>query len=512
MSHAARRATFTISLGLAVLASAVAAQGPGWYTQGDFKPAVRLVFELVNDLDIPRVNTPVIIRRDQMPIRDLHELEVTVVDPALPPAPAPTPERLKLAGGHEIREESNGHALFQQMDDLDKDGVWDELFFVTTLAPKEKRRLELYLGMNQRGWNPHETHAGLGSYVRHLMPFWESKHIGWKLWFPTSVDVYGKRTPMLMANRLYMENLDGYAVGLIDKAMGSDIQSVDNSFGGGGIGLFESPEAPAKVSVPRFTPARDAAGVKINFNAGPIGDTRYVFDVVANGPMRSMVRVRTLNWNTGKGNYEVEQLYTAYAYQSYSTCRVTFTKFLPKGDAVRLAAGIRKKPREDRIYQKGGVVITAGPEAVADPDEGTITHDVAMIASALVVKDDYAPEYQFVPDLQGNHTFRFAPRADGVYEYLIAGAWSEGAVLNTYEQFEQYVLTTAREYGSPVGVRFVAREAGHRSFAATPQPSACGLRPPGTSFTPRRQPAARGIARSGIDVARAVEVPVGCRP
>ena len=66
--------------------------------------------------------------------------------------------------------------------------------------------------------------------------------------------------------------------------MGSDIQSVDNSFGGGGIGLFESPEAPATVSVPRFTPARDAAGVKINFNAGPIGDTRYVFDVVANGP------------------------------------------------------------------------------------------------------------------------------------------------------------------------------------------------------------------------------------
>ena len=51
-----------------------------------------------------------------------------------------------------------------------------------------------------------------------------------------------------------------------------------------------------------------------------------------------------MNWNTGKGSYEVEQLYTAYAYQSYSTCRVTFTKFLPKGAGVRLAAGIRKKP------------------------------------------------------------------------------------------------------------------------------------------------------------------------
>ena len=453
MTYAARRAALAACLGLGAVAAALAAEGTNWYTQGDFHPASRIALDLANTLDVPRVNTPVVVRRDQLPVADLHELEVTVVDPALPSAAEPTPERLKLAGGHEIRAETNGHALFQQMDDLDKDGVWDELFFVTTLQPRETRRIYLYLGMNQRGWNPHETHAGIGSYVRHLVPFWESKHIGWKLWFPTSVDVYGKRQPMLMANRLYMENLDGYAVGLIDRAMGSDIQSVDNSFGGGGIGLFESPDVPDSVSVPRFTPAREQAGVKINFNAGPIGDTRYVHDVVANGPMRSMIRVRTLNWNTGHGSYEVEQLYTAYAFQSYSTCRVRFSRFLPKADGVRLAAGIRKKPKENRVYQKGGVVISAGPEAVADPDEGTITHDVSMIASALVVRDEYAPQYQFVPGLQGNHTFRFAPRADGSYEYMIAGAWSEGAVLNTYEQFEKYVLDTAREYANPLGIR-----------------------------------------------------------
>ena len=221
MSHVARRATFTISLGLAVLASAVAAQGPGWYTQGDFAPAVRLVFELINDLDIPRVNTPVVIRRDQMPIA--RSPRTGGHGRRSRPAARPGPD----AGAAQARgrprdcaRESNGHALFQQMDDLDKDGVWDELFFVTTLAPKEKRRSSSTSGMNQRGWNPHETHAGLGSYVRHLMPFWESKHIGWKLWFPTSVDVYGKRKPMLMANRLYMENLDGYAVGLIDHGDG----------------------------------------------------------------------------------------------------------------------------------------------------------------------------------------------------------------------------------------------------------------------------------------------------
>ena len=212
---------------------------PAWYTQGDFRPAARFAIDLANDLDIDRSNVPVVVRRDQVAIADLHELAVTVVDPSLPPAPEPTAERLKIAGGHELRQETNGHALLHQMDDLDKDGVWDELFFVTDIRARATKRIYVYLGMNQRGWNPHETHAAIGSYCRHLVPFWETKHIGWKLWYPTSVDAYGKRTPMLMAHRLYMENLDGYGVTLIDSAMGSDIQSVEGSLGAGGICLFE---------------------------------------------------------------------------------------------------------------------------------------------------------------------------------------------------------------------------------------------------------------------------------
>jgi hypothetical protein len=439
------------------VAAAATAQDAPWYTQGDFAPSRRIAFELTNTLDIDRVNVPVVIRRDQMPIADLHELQVTVVDPALPPAPEPSPERLKLAGGHELRREANGHILMQQMDDLDKDGVWDELFFVTDIKAGATKRIYLYLGMNQRGWNPHETHAAIGSYMRHLVPFWESKHIGWKLWFPTSVDVYGKRKPMLVANRLYMDNLDGYGVTLIDPAMGSDIQSVAGSFGAGGIGMFESPESPASVSVPRYTPARAASGVSLGFNAGPISDTRYAFDVVVNGPVRSMIRVKTMNWNTGKGSYEIEQLYTAYANQSYSTCKVTLTRFLPMARGVVPGAGIRKKPAENHFLQRGGVVITASPDST-DPETGQSLLDIAMVGSALIVRDEFRPEYQFVTDHLGNHTFRVTPRADGTYEYMIAGAWSEGAILKTYDAFEQYVLQTAREYNNPVAVRVVATE------------------------------------------------------
>ncbi len=459
MTRSASRTGAALAASLAtVCAGVLLAQSSTWYTQGDFAPARRLVFELTNELAFDRVNVPVVIRRDQMPASDFHELQLTVVDPQLPPASPPGPERLKLGGGHELRGEANGHILLQQMDDLDKDGIWDELFFVTDIKAGATKRIDLYIGMNQRGWNPHETHAGVGSYVRHLVPFWESKHIGWKLWFPTSVDVYGKRKPMLMANRLYMENLDGYAVSLVDPALGSDIQSVDDSFGGGGVGLFESREQRDTVSVPRFTPSRAAAGTKENFNASPASDTRYAYDVVVNGPVRSMIRVKTMNWRTGKGHYELEQLYTAYANQSYSTCHVRFTQFAPTDAGVVACAGIRKKPREQHFYQEGGIVITGGPEAVIDPDDGTISTDIDLISSALVVRRDFSPEYRFVPGLKGNHVFAIAPRADRSFEYMIAGAWSEGAILKTWPEFEEYVRRTAREYESPLRVRFVADE------------------------------------------------------
>ena len=126
-----------------------------------------------------------------------------------------------------------------------------------------------------------------------------------------------------------------------------------------------------------------------------------------------MVRVKTMNWNSGRGSYELEQLYTAYAHQSYSTCRVTFSTFLPKERGASPGAGIRKKPDEQHFYQKGGIVISGGPEGIRDPETGQVTETVAFIGSAIVVKDEYRPEYQFVPGMGGNHTFRVVPAADG---------------------------------------------------------------------------------------------------
>ncbi len=450
---------FALSALAFLTAGAAQAVDRPWYTQGAFAPTERIAIQVTNDLDEDRVNSPVVLTPAQLPmLRGAQALTVTLVDPDGTPRPAPDHERQAQDGPHGHLVEANGRAVDYQLDDLDADGLWDELFLQVDLKAHQTKTLYIYRGFQQRGWNPHRTHAGIGSYMRHTVPFWESEAVGWKLWFPTDADVYGKRAPMLMSPRLYGENLDGYAVSRIDPKMGSDIMSVDDSFGGGGIGVFDDPTKPDTVSRPRFTPKSDQ---EHRFNGNGLTDTRYAFEVVTNGPLRSMIRVKTMNWDSGRGRYDVEQLYTAYAGQNYSTARVTFKTFAPKGKGAAWAAGIRKHDPEQIAYQQGGVVITGGSELVRNPDDKEAVQNGLRIdyaGSALVVRDAYKPKYVFGGDRQGNHLFKVAPTKDNQFEYMIAAAWSEGPTLKTAEAFKAYVIKSAREYNSPVRVSGVTAE------------------------------------------------------
>ncbi len=362
---------------------------------------------------------------------------------------------LRLQGGHQLREETNGHAIFHQMDDLDKDGIWDEIFFQVDIPANSSKTIFIYLGENIRGWNKHFTHANIGSYCRHQMPFWESENVGWKIWFANCCDVFAKRKPVLMSNHLYMENYDGYGVSLTNEDWGSDIQGVAGTLGGGGICLFEFPEKPNAISLPRFTPIQSELAPGSLWNAGQISDTRYAYEVVVNGPVRSIIKIKGMNWNSGNGFYEYEQLYTVYAKQSYCTSRVTFTTFQPKKSGVMMGCGFKKKPQEDHFIQENGMIISSGPEAIRDPEKIDDREDyqVDFIGSALVVKDIYQPEYQFISAHGGNHTFKVTPHHN-TYEFMLASAWSEGAVYNNKNDFTEYIKKTHLEYNNPLVVEF----------------------------------------------------------
>jgi hypothetical protein len=164
-----------------------------------------------------------------------------------------------------------------------------------------------------------------------------------------------------------------------------------------------------------------------------------------------------MNWNSGAGSYELEQLYAVYANQSYSTCKVIYKKFNPFRSGVEMGCGIRKKPGDEDLILEDGILISSGPELIRDPEKIDERADwfVPFIGKALVVKKAYQPAYQFTGNAGGNHTFKVHPDKENRFEYMIFAGWSEGAVYNTRQDFEAYVRKTAYEFNHPIEIEYI---------------------------------------------------------
>lgn len=413
----------------------------GWYTEGDdFAPGQRVRISVTNVLDVALEHQPVVVKRSNLPIQNIPERWIAVIDPQLPSNTEPTFEELKEMSGYLRRKETNGHSIVLQVDDLDKDGIWDEIFFMTDLKPNETRDFYIYIGFYERGMYEHHVHAAIGNYGRHTVPFWESKDMGWKLWYPHDLDIHGKRDPMLTAYYEYSTNNSGY---YMPWELGTDIMTVAKTFGAGGMCVFENPADPEHPARAYHTPYKDK---------GPYHDARFAFDVVCNGPLRSMIEVKTLNWNSGNGFYELRQYYTAYAHKSWSTVEVVFDQFLPPTDKAMFGAGMRRLMNEYTTVHRGGTVISMGKDIEARIPDEDIGEDVLIVpwqGIGLVVKDEYRPSYHAIASYGGNHVFMIPATADGRYEYMVVDGWSFGRVNNGEEAFVGYVETEALKYNKP---------------------------------------------------------------
>lgn len=412
-----------------------------WYTEGvNNNPSHRISFTVNNRLDITLKKEGIMIKRTDLPMQNIAELSVAIIDPKLAGNPEPTVDELRKIGGYLMRKESNGHSIPLQIDDIDKDGIWDELFFLTDLAPREIRQFYIYIDPYERGLYEHKVHGAIGNYGRHTVPFIESEHIGWKLWFPHALDVHGKRAPMLVANYEYARNKSGY---YMPKEMGTDIMTVRETFGGGMMCLFEDPADAENPSRAYFSP---------NKGLGPLKDTRYAQHVIYNGPLRSMVKVTTHNWNTSRGFYELEQNYQVIADKSWATVDVKFTKFLPGDSNIMFGAGIRKIMQEYKSVNTGGTAISMGKDVIVRSPDETLADEGLIVpweGIAIVIKDQYKPQYHNIKNDGGNHVFTIPLTASLDYQYMVFAGWSFGEVRNNEKEFINYVETEKKKYNTP---------------------------------------------------------------
>lgn len=217
---------------------------------------------------------------------------------------------------------SQGDTIPAQLDDLDGDEQWDELFFVTDLAPEEEQELQLsWLDSNPDyparttvrfgkrsakdspvqpaesdtlyadglpksiGYQPYQTDG----------PSWENDKVGFRHYFDgrNAKDVFGKKVSYMSPENVGINEAgaveDNYHV---MEAWGRDILAVGNSAGLGGIALLID-DQPSRI------------GVTVNDSINNVEKT--TFKILSKGPVRSVMHFGYHNWQAGGRNYSIEE-------------------------------------------------------------------------------------------------------------------------------------------------------------------------------------------------------------
>jgi hypothetical protein len=214
-----------------------------------------------------------------------------------------------------------GDTIPAQLDDLDRDGNWDELFFVADFKAGEERKFALRWIDSPVQTTP-KTHIRFGVrqtensrvepalsdtfYADQLPgvigyqhyqtdgPTWENDKAGFRIYLDgrNSIDVYGKKVSYITSDSIGIGK-DGHTENNYSemKDWGMDILAVGNSVGLGGISL------KAKDSLARL-------GVTEQDSLNNVDST--VCNVVSNGNVRAILEFDYRNWKPLSRNYHVK--------------------------------------------------------------------------------------------------------------------------------------------------------------------------------------------------------------
>ncbi len=204
-----------------------------------------------------------------------------------------------------ILKNESDQLIPSQVDDLDNDGKWDELFFLATADPNSKSKIivefvepekvpSYEVRSNIRFADMAPEHNELTNaprlkstdspnsqkYFQMEGPAWENDKVGFRNYYDArnGMDIFGKRTPEMVLDK----------VGLIAHSYhklsdwGMDILKVGNSLGSGAIAMKMN-DAIYRLDLPE---------------TGSI-------EIVADGPLRSIFRMKYDNWVVEENSYDV---------------------------------------------------------------------------------------------------------------------------------------------------------------------------------------------------------------
>lgn len=335
-----------------------------------------------------------------------------------------------------------------QADDIDRDGVWDELAFVYTLKGEEKvelmvewvsvsdypvfeRRTNIRYGkMTSPG---HVEELAFDMHGKHNLPrsvnypyqmdgpAWENDKIAFRHYFDgrNCRDLFGKRLSEMVLDTVGIR-ADGYPDNTYQvlREWGCDILSAANSFGLGGLAL-QLPDTLVRMGVE----SKDTVDII---------DSSH-FEIITEGPVRSMFRLDFIGWDVLGTKIDVHETVTIWAGKQGHEEDIR-TSTLPE-NAV-LVTGIvannnTKEPVEKQYDGKWISMITH--------DKQTVNKDYEL-GMALLIPQEQLVETFHTPDtgsgILKTWCAKLKPGEKG-YHYQVYAGWELG--VDSFSEREDFI-------------------------------------------------------------------------
>ncbi len=360
--------------------------------------------------------------------------------------------------------QSSGDTLPAQLDDLDGDGQWDELFVLAEFAVQEEKAVQLQwvdtpidfeirtsvrFGKRESADQPVQPATsdilpadGLPKSVGYQPyqtdgPSWENDKVGFRHYFDgrNAKDLFGKKVSYMSPEDVGINSEgaveDNYHV---MEPWGRDILAVGNSLGLGGFALMIE-DQPARL------------GVTVDDAVNNVEES--IFHIVKEGPIRSIIQYDYHNWQTHDRNYDVQETSTIwpgmYGYQN----EVSISGL--QGDEAFLVGLVNinnDQPLEEIEVNEDWVVL--------------MTHDQQSyekewyLGMALILPKAKYQGYTEAPesgDLSNSFLAKLSINENEPVQYYAVGAWElSNEKFVDREYFKQYVTDLTKQLSAEVEV------------------------------------------------------------
>ncbi|MDN3669528.1 DUF4861 domain-containing protein [Echinicola jeungdonensis] len=360
--------------------------------------------------------------------------------------------------------QASGDTLPTQLDDVDGDGQWDELFILADFAAQEEKTVQLKwvdqpiefekrtsvrFGKREAADQPVQPAQidtlpadGLPKSVGYQPyqtdgPSWENDKVGFRHYFDgrNAKDLFGKKVSHMSPETVGINSEgaveDNYHV---MEDWGRDILAVGNSLGIGGFALMID-EAPARL------------GVTVDDAVNNVEES--VFQIVKEGPIRSIIQYNYNNWQTHNRNYDVQERTTIWPGMYGYKNEVSISGL--QGDEIFLVGLVNinnDQPLEEIEVNEEWVVL--------------LTHDKQSydkewhLGMALILPKAKYQGYSEAPesgDLSNSFLAKLSIEENEPISYYAIGAWGMSEEqFRDREYFKNYVTNLTKQLDAEVEV------------------------------------------------------------